>query len=1541
MKISGKLNNVIIFTVFTAFFLSGCSDSNSGSAGSLAVLSSYRGIPGITDEEIAAIEKLKNETNEFIYGMISSTEAFMNADGELKGYSALLCEWLTELFGIKFTLKNFSWFGLLDGLESGEVDFTGDLTASAERRKTYFMSEAIAQRSIKYYRIAGSLPLQEIRKTRLPRFILQEKTTIAGDVLNYAGGTFEPVYILEYDEAYELLKTGQADALIAESAQEAYWDIYSDIAVSDFYPLIFSPVSFAARNPKLFPVVSVINKILESGYNRHFFSLNDLGYREYLKHKLSMRLTGEELLYIKNNREIPLAVEHDNYPISFFSDYNNEWQGICFDVLSQIEALTGLKFMVINDNQTEFHELMNMLESGGAHIISELISTPDREGRFLWPDNSFMTERSVLISRIEYSNININKIYSERVGLPKGTAHAEFFHRWFPNHHYALTYESQTDAFSALMNGEVDLVMNAYSSLQYLTNYLELAGFKINVIFNNSFESTFGINKDQSRLCSIIDKALELIDTGAISEQWRYKAYDYRQKIEQARMPWLIGSIVLSLLVLSLVAVLFIRSRMAGKVLERLVEKRTYELAFQTATLTTLFDSIPDLIFTKNLDLKFLHCNKAFLEHFNTNIDEVVGSTDSEAMGITVEEASTYNDMDRMVINEKQTVTIEEYIPHHNGTKPFYETIKMPLVLDNKVVGIMGIARDITKRKETESAALTASQLKSSFLAKMSHEIRTPMNAILGVTELMIMNEQLPRDIEEGLEKIYSSCDMLLGIINDILDFSKIEAGKLDIVNAQYKVASMINDSVHLNMMRIESKPIEFELQVDENIPASLIGDPLRIKQILNNLLSNAFKYTDSGKVVLSVSTEPIPLIAYLPDHFMNDHVKWHGHERKGTTLVLKVRDTGHGMTKEQLNIIFDEYSRFNRRKNLTVEGTGLGLAITERLVNLMDGSISVESEPNKGSLFTIKLPQEIVDSEVIGKELADNLCQFRLNFMSKRKRERIGRDLMPYGSVLIVDDVETNIYVAVGLMKLYRLQIDTAMNGHDAISKIKEGGTYDVIFMDHMMPEMDGIEAVKQIRGIGYTSPIIALTANAVAGQAEIFMQNGFDDFISKPIDIRQLNSILNKFVRDKQPQEVIDAANMQKPETQDAQSALTAQSSHADSLLIESFIRDAKKAVSLLDVMRFEKPVSEEILRRFTVIVHGIKSSLWNINETELANLAYKLETGGRELLSTDSDDDLLRADNTDMITLAVPEFLAQLRALLEKLEGQRGRERADKNPGAVDIEDLRVKLKTIQKMAADYNRKGVIDTISKAGSCSDEIKAAFDNIIELVLHSEFETAEKIASELEAGLNGRGDISDTLLNSKIPGLDLIKGLERYEGDEKTFLKVLRSYAASTRSILDTMEGLIIDQELNDYRIKVHGIKGSSADIFAGEIGSGAGDLEEAAKTGNIDFINRHNQGFMESARALLHEIDNLFLRLDTENPKPKKDKIDRGALLKLYNACKGYDMDGTDRAIAEIEKYNYESDGELADWLRESIDRMDLKQIAQKLEAVLQPRF
>ena len=586
---------------------------------------------------------------------------------------------------------------------------------------------------------------------------------------------------------------------------------------------------------------------------------------------------------------------------------------------------------------------------------------------------------------------------------------------------------------------------------------------------------------------------------------------------------------------------------------------------------------------------------------------------------------------------------------------------------------------------------------KSDFLAKMSHEIRTPMNAILGITEIQLQNSAIPLAVREGLERIYNSGDLLLGIINDILDLSKIEAGKLELINAQYDISSLIHDIVKLNIIRYESKAIEFKLNVSEDIPTFLIGDELRIKQILNNLLSNAFKYTDEGLVELSLFTEPID-------------------NNSSVMLVFRVSDTGQGMTPDDIKKLGDKFGRFNLEANRKTEGAGLGMNITRNLIQLMNGSITIESAPGAGSVFVVKLPQECADRNPIGKELADNLEKLNLKNVTRIRKLQIKQDFMPYGRVLVVDDVETNLYVARGLLAPYGLSIDIAMSGFEAVDKIRGGAKYDIIFMDHMMPKMDGIEAAKIIRSLDYKGAVVALTANAIMGQAEMFLSNGFDDFISKPIDIRQLNAVLNKLIRDKQPAEVIDEARRQK-------NVLYASGRHhiaIDPQLAEYFVRDGEKAYSILDnILKNNFSRSDDLLQ-YVINVHAMKSSLANIGEGELSDKALELEQAGRD-------------QNINLIIKGLPEFLISLRHVIDKLKPPDEITEEIKIDNEDDLAFLREKLQAIQAACVSFDKKSAKEILAevKEKTWSKATRDRLSAITEHLLHSEFEEAAAIAGE------------------------------------------------------------------------------------------------------------------------------------------------------------------------------------------------------------------
>jgi signal transduction histidine kinase/DNA-binding NarL/FixJ family response regulator len=540
------------------------------------------------------------------------------------------------------------------------------------------------------------------------------------------------------------------------------------------------------------------------------------------------------------------------------------------------------------------------------------------------------------------------------------------------------------------------------------------------------------------------------------------------------------------------------------------------------------------------------------------------------------------------------------------------------------------LRHEIRAKLEAEAA----SQAKSNFLATMSHEIRTPLNTILGLTEIELQ-KPLPEDTRLGLEKIQNSGSSLLGIINTVLDISKIEAGSFELIPVEYDVPSLINDTIQLNILLLGSKPVSFTLELDETLPSILCGDELRVKQILNNLLSNAFKYTKEGQVVLDIR-----------------------HERKEQALwlIFTVSDTGIGIKPEELDTIFSKYSQLDSKRNRAIEGTGLGLFITKGLIDLMEGAIQVESEYGRGSRFTVRIPQKLVKDTGIEKETMNNLKSLR--FIDPRRRGKsFIRDFMPYGKVLVVDDVPANLEVAKGLLLPYGLYVDCAAGGQEAIDLIRqEQIRYDLIFMDHMMPSMDGISAARIIRGeinTGYarTVPIIALTANALTGSEAMFLSNGFNGFISKPIDIMRLDAALNRWIRDKQSAETLKQAAKEKqqltesPFLDSAPGLLEGYTIPGLDLAAgaaryepeEEYIKILKtymiQGEELVDRVQ---DVSAESLREYAVTMHGFRGASCSLGADAIGKAAYELEAAAK-------------AGDLETIHAKTPAFLNMLRVLL----------------------------------------------------------------------------------------------------------------------------------------------------------------------------------------------------------------------------------------------------------------------------------------------------
>jgi PAS domain S-box-containing protein len=530
--------------------------------------------------------------------------------------------------------------------------------------------------------------------------------------------------------------------------------------------------------------------------------------------------------------------------------------------------------------------------------------------------------------------------------------------------------------------------------------------------------------------------------------------------------------------------------------LSKVIEEKKSELEMY---MNLLLENCPDIIMLFNKDGRIAYCTESFLKIAGiAGFGMIADKYHRDILGkfgfhsLPAQDDAVY---ERVVgSNNFVPITLHKTIDFSGQGNPRDYTVQVSPMRDENGNnrGAMILFYDITELLAARKEAEKANKAKSDFLATVSHEIRTPMNAVIGISTIL-ENTKLTEEQRGYLKKIQNSSNVLLSLINDILDFSKIEAGKLEIVNEYFRLNHLLDHLKEVFELLFPEKKLDFRCVFSNDLPVVVYGDEKRIGQIVTNLLNNSYKYTREGGAVFRVDVTPAP-----------EAPEENGVSSGIVTLRFTVEDTGIGIKEEAIPRLFSAFEQLDLVRNKQVQGTGLGLAITKRLCDLMNGAITIASVYDKGSVFTVTLPLKTGTPEDLP---ADELT--------------VTAFTAPEAKVLLVDDIDINLEVAAFMLNTFEIEPDTAKSGFESVEKAKNK-EYDLILMDHMMPEMDGVEAVRCIRSLGERNagvPIIALTANAVSEAREMFLQSGFNGLLSKPIDVKTLAEVLLRWL----PEELI----------------------------------------------------------------------------------------------------------------------------------------------------------------------------------------------------------------------------------------------------------------------------------------------------------------------------------------------------------------------------------------------------------------------------------
>lgn len=1077
----------------------------------------YTNIPGITQAEIDALETLKKERQTLSFGMALTTEAFYGHKGKPDGFVRLMAEHLEGLLGMPVQPKVQEWDALINDLHSHRLDLTGELSPTPERQQQYLMTSPFFNRIFKIFTNRNNQPLSAIAKERPLQTGFLKGATGYDIVKNSWHVAFVPHLVESEAEALEGLEKGTLDAYIDEGSVEAAFQHSPVIQAQEYYPLRYSPLAITTANPQLKPIIDVLQRYLHAGGLMEIAALHKAGDELYMANRLENLLTNEEKIYIKQHNTPETAVlvgaEYENYPISFYNPKEQKFQGIAIDVLEHISRLSGMQLSIANKPNVRWTELLQQLEKGEISLVTELIPSEERKDRFLWSSHPYNSDFFALISRADFPDLDINDIRHTRVGLLQDTAAAELFYDWFPDNDSIVVFQDSPEAYAALEQGDIDLLMLTEAALLSFTNYLEKPGFKANIVFHYPSYSSFGLHKDEAILRSILDKAMLLVETDTIAEHWKRKVFDYNSKMIKDTLPYIVGALVLLGLGLGTVATLLAKNRRLNRNLEAIVEERTSQLvqanraksdflSIMSHEIRTPMNAIMGMaqIAEKTKEIsKLRYCLnsiKTSSTHLLGLLNDILDMSKIEAGKLELHNAPVYLEnvfvalctMFAPKAEEKgQTLLVEP-------TRAMCSTyITDELRLSQVLTNLVGNAIKFTP--EGGTITLSVQQVEAS--GTNTALVFAVKDSGIGLTQVQISRLfSAFTQADSSIASRFGGTGLGLAISKSIVNKMGGHIG----VHSQPGQGATFFFEVPLQAVAQASLP--------EVCPGTHTGQPLCIQE---NKPACMQPGNTAACLFLRHKPETVHLVLVSQDAALQamfgriatmlgfSHSTANSAQEVSTLLLGNTAQT----KTPAITAVFLHACK-GPQSLLTVQQAHAEVAgLPCALVSPSSQWTYWENEASAmGISHFLALP-------LLPSSLLSCLSALLPAEQTEQQAANLPVSALAGLRLLLVEDLEINREIFITLMEPSGIHITTAENGQEALNIFSlNQDAFDIIVMDVQMPVMNGYEATRAIRALGTPAaqriPIIAMTANAFTEDVQACLESGMNDHAMKPIDTK-----------------------------------------------------------------------------------------------------------------------------------------------------------------------------------------------------------------------------------------------------------------------------------------------------------------------------------------------------------------------------------------------------------------------------------------------------